>query len=307
MNPIMKYMLVGILTHIPKLHKAFQRGTGGTNSARYCYSVWLRHLTKLIEAGMPFPNAVAEFGPGDSIGIGLAALLSTSQNYTALDVVQHANVGKNIEVFDELVQLFNNKADIPDDSEFPGVYPKLANYSFPHHILHKSLMERMLEKNRLNKIRADIKSQKNTIRYYAPWDKLKTYENEFDLIISQAVMEHVDDLHECYKKMILMLNKNGWVSHQIDFSSHSITKTWNGHYYLPPLTWKIIRGRLPYLINRRPPSYHIDTLNKLNIEIKTVSRQKDSSGRRGTPKIGHLTHCDIETRSVLLQGVKKLG
>ena len=44
---------------------------GGAQSARYCYSVWLRHLIHAWKNGLPFrPNRVAELGPGFSIGVG---------------------------------------------------------------------------------------------------------------------------------------------------------------------------------------------------------------------------------------------
>src|SRR5689334_3926898 len=52
-------------------------GTGGSSSARYCYSVWLRHLSMAARLGLNTdPKDVAELGPGHSIGVGLAALLS---------------------------------------------------------------------------------------------------------------------------------------------------------------------------------------------------------------------------------------
>src|SRR5262245_22309033 len=83
------------------------KGTGGSVSAEYCYSVWLRHLVTAAECGLNSdPKTVAELGPGDSLGVGLAALLSGAERYYALDVVEHANAAHNIVVLDALVELF---------------------------------------------------------------------------------------------------------------------------------------------------------------------------------------------------------
>src|SRR5476651_1324393 len=79
-------------------------GTGGSDSARYCYSVWMRHLVSAREKGLNTnPEAVAELGPGDSLGICLAALLSGSARCFAFDVVAHANPVRNLAIFDGLV------------------------------------------------------------------------------------------------------------------------------------------------------------------------------------------------------------
>jgi len=39
-----KQLLYGISTYFPGLARFHSKGTGGTNSARYCYAAWLRHL-----------------------------------------------------------------------------------------------------------------------------------------------------------------------------------------------------------------------------------------------------------------------
>ena len=128
----LKYLMLGTLTHVPKLHGILRRGTGGTNSARYCYAVWMRHIDFAYRAGLnPYPRTVAELGPGDSLGIGLCALISGSESYIALDAVRHAVSRRNIAIFDEICELFRNRAPIPDD---PEIKPVPLNSSFPHEI-----------------------------------------------------------------------------------------------------------------------------------------------------------------------------
>jgi hypothetical protein len=84
-------LAIGIATFIPGFRSFTARKTGGTVSARYCYSVWLRHLCMLHAHGLPMTfETVVEFGPGDSLGTGLAALLSGADRYITLDAVRYA-------------------------------------------------------------------------------------------------------------------------------------------------------------------------------------------------------------------------
>lgn len=72
-----KSIVKGFLTFIPGWQWIRRKEGGGASSARYCYSVWLRHRTLAARCGFTSqPKTVAELGPGDSIGTGLAGLLS---------------------------------------------------------------------------------------------------------------------------------------------------------------------------------------------------------------------------------------
>src|SRR6187551_210047 len=105
-------LLYGIATFVPGVAAIFGRGGGDTKSARYCYSVWLRHLIKAYETDPSFvhPKVVAELGPGDSLGIGVSALLSGTDEYYAFDLVKHANVARNVRVFEEILSMFETRA-----------------------------------------------------------------------------------------------------------------------------------------------------------------------------------------------------
>src|SRR5690242_6794043 len=92
-------MARGMLSHVPGFERFLTklRGGGGTRSPRYCYSIWLRHLAMAREHGLSTaPATVAELGPGDSVGVGLAALLTGSERYWALDVLSYTNSERNL-------------------------------------------------------------------------------------------------------------------------------------------------------------------------------------------------------------------
>src|SRR5262245_29431558 len=83
----------GLATYVPGAWRAFhRRGTGGTDRASYCYGLWVKHMTLLHAHGYHegVPRRVAEIGPGDSLGVGVAALLTGSSEYHALDVAPYS-------------------------------------------------------------------------------------------------------------------------------------------------------------------------------------------------------------------------
>ena len=51
-----------------------------------------------------------------SLGIGLAALLSGVERYIALDVIQYASDAQNLRIFEGLIALFKDRAPIPDEA-----------------------------------------------------------------------------------------------------------------------------------------------------------------------------------------------
>ena len=243
--------------------------------ARYCYTIWLRHLSILYKNGFTkIPNTIAELGPGDSIGTGLAGLVCGSKKFYALDVVKHTNIENNISVFDELVTLFAKRSAMPDDNEFPRVLPRLASYNFPSDIFTNNNLEKLLDKSRIQCLRnelVDMEKQKNSIQYMCPWNDSKIIENNsVDMIFSQAVLEHVKDLKHTYDAMYKWVKKGGCISNQIDFESHGLSDEWNGHWSFSDLTWKLIKGNRPYLINREPISKHLEAAQDAGFEIILV-------------------------------------
>ena len=297
-----KALLAGLSTYIPGYR--FIRPTGGTDSARYCYSIWLRHLVLASsERNLArTPRTVAELGPGDSIGIGLAALLSGADKYYALDIFRYTDLRKNLAIFDELVELFAKQAPIPGDDEFPLANPKIDDYTFPKHLLNDAWRQRALTSARIAEIRACIEgadSGNDMIVYYAPWnDQDVVREDSIDMIYSQAVLEHVDDLTNVYENMRRWLKPDGFMSHQIDFKSHGKADTWNGHWTYSDAAWRVVVGRQPYLLNREPRSTHLRHLESNGFQLlteKTITAESVLERRNLARRFRDLSNEDLTT------------
>jgi hypothetical protein len=282
----LKPFVFGLASHVPGLYPLLTR-TGGSDNPRYCYSVWLRHLvtTNAYGALSGVPRKVAEIGPGDSIGIGLAALLSGAQEYASVDVRQYANPTKNLAILRELIAMFRSKLPIPDDAEFPMVSPRLASYEFPSHIVTDDVLSQSLSQERIDAIVSGIRTSNNVYRpgapvtYVAPWTRLEVLPaGAFDLVYSQAALEHVDQLEQMYAAINYWTRSGGATSHDIDMTSHGMGSRWNSHWSYSRLAWKLIRGRRAFLLNRMPHSVHSEAIQRHGFRILANVTTPESNG-----------------------------
>ena len=307
-----KQLLYGMLTYVPGLSRFHAKGTGGL-TARYCYAVWMRHLVMARRNGLlkTHPRIVGELGPGDSVGIGLAALLSGSEMYYGMDVVRHASLRENIKILDELAGLFGKRENIPDEKEFKNLRHYLDSYKFPSEILTDPHLAFCLAGDRVKQIRNSLEDCNNSlsmIRYAAPWYSTDLIKSEsVDMIYSQAVLEHVDDLRGAYQAMRLWLKPGGYVSHQIDFKSHGLADQWNGHWAFSDLIWRLMRGRRVYLLNRQPHSTHVRLLQESGFRIICDEKTELPSKIRCdqlAPALKGMAKEDMVISSVFIQAIK---
>jgi SAM-dependent methyltransferase len=307
-----KALLAGISTYLPGYN--FLHPTGGTGSARYCYSVWLRHLILGLadRQRATLPAIAAELGPGDSIGIGLAALLSGVQKYYALDLVRYTDLRKDISILDELVSLFRSRASIPAEDEFPLLFPKLESYEFPHHLLDSARLDAALSSQRIDTIKSSLErpeGEQSVIVYQAPWSDPAVIRNHsVDMMYSHAVLEHVDDLRGVYETMHDWLKPDGIMSHQIDFKSHGKADTWNGHWTYSDLAWKLVVGRRPYLLNRASHSEHLKLLIESGFRVVSDSAVRRPSVLRRSqlaPRFQSFSDSDLTTSGAFVVAVPR--
>ena len=293
------------------------KGKGGTNSSRYCYSVFMRHLVCLYNNGiLTVPDKIAEFGPGDSLGTGICAILSGANEYYAFDIIKRVNNSRILDIFDELVIYFKNKYSIPDNIEFPRIGPMLDDYSFPDYILDDLSMEKNLSEERIETIRNLlvnlISDNENSemngiiIKYIVPWEKYKNKYPIVDFIFSQAVLEHIDNLDLFYSVMNKILLDNCFTSHYIDFTSHDEAYEWNGHWAINQKYWNRAIGKRSYSLNREPLSTHIKLLEKYGFQIKAsipwngLSRTPSIKRNKLDSNFKHLTDEDFKTSSCFI-------
>ena len=145
--------------------------------------------------------------------------------------------------------------------------PALRSYAFPHEVLTEGRLADALDKERVGTIRAVVEGRARSgsagisFGYQAPWaDPAPEYRESVDLLLSQAVLEHVDDLPSTYEALARWVRPGGVMSHQIDFRSHGMSDKWDGHRRYGDRRWRVARGRRPYLLNRQPLSAHLELL-----------------------------------------------
>lgn len=303
-------LLRGMGTWAPGIYSPEKRTTGGSVSARYCYSVFLRHLCFLHACGLSARHdSIAELGPGDTIGISLMGLLLGASRVEALDVVRYANNVRNARILTDLVELLRARAPIPDEQEFPEVYPRLPDYGFPS-FLDDEVCSAATDPRRVRMIAAALEGEPSDIgiHYYVPWQECWARNSPgVGFVVSQAALEHVEDIEAVHHSLAGGLRIGGVVSHVIDFKSHDMTANWDGHLQYGSLTWRIVKGRRPYLLNRRSPADHLLAMQAAGFEIVRTWRAivPPTLSRSGLPpRFRHWSDEDRSTTTMVVVGRK---
>jgi len=294
-----------------------RRNTGWSDQARYCYGVWLRHLVSARSHDLcTDPRSVIELGPGDSLGIGLCGVLCGADHLVSLDAYPYADVPRTLAVLDGLVGLLRGRAAIPDAVEYPDVRPYLESWAFPGETLSADRLERALDPSRIESVRAAISAGMDgtdhgaiTIEYIAPWrDTTVVAPNSADVLISQAVMEHVRDVTLVYEGARRWLRDGGHLSFQIDFRCHGTSADWNGQWMYSDRQWKLLENDRVYRwINRQPLSAHLRECDRHALALKTPLTMTSEQGiqrRDLAARWKHLSDDDLRTQSALVLAAK---
>ncbi len=299
-------------------------------TARYNYSVWLRHLITAHRNGLSTrPRVVVELGPGHSLGTGLAAMICGAEEYFALDAVCAARAQTNIEMLDELVDLFKAREAVPDREDFipadgpqvsekarSTIHPELESYEFPREILTDERLKETMNPERIRSIRktlaqADEADDKDAaIFYLAPWheaDRRIIPANSVDMVFSQGVLQWIGDLPGLYATLASWLKPGGFMSHQIVFDSLGFAKDWNGHWTYSETMWRLVTGRRGFVLNREPHSTYMRLLQPNGFRLMCdMTYEGDSNFGRSAlaPRFREMSDQDLTTSSCFFQAAR---
>jgi hypothetical protein len=272
----------------------------------------MKHLTLAWAAGLPaIPDTVAELGPGESLGVGLAAILSGARRYYALDVVERSRLEDSLPFLDDLVALFRSRTGRPTKG-WPDFDDLLDGHLFPSHILDDQRLDAALSERRIAAIRSTLLREEGheglVIKYVVPWSGEHVIEEEsVDFILSHSVLEHVEDLEGTYEALHTWLKPDGLMSHQIDLTSHGLSEAWNGYRACPEWLWKMIAGTRPFLINRQPYSGHLDLLERNGFTLVRNLKRYREDGVERAELAAHwqdISDADLDCPGAFVQAVK---
>ena len=293
-------LLYGFTTYIPGVYRHFSMPRPGPGDGYINYSTWLQHLVIARQNGLPaFPKVVAEIGPGSSLGVGLAALISGVDTCYFCDIIDQTDISPALRAFDEIVRLFKERKPLSPDLLY------LKELEFPA-FLTEEHMRKALNDDRLSALRKAITNRVpgSAIRFCVPWDKTSAIPpRSVDLIISSNVFEHVDEPGPVYEAARHWLKQDGLMSHIIDFSCHAAANNWNGHWAYSDFLWKLYYGNRPYFINRQPLSYHLALLKKTGIKVahmEKITKPSSLARKQLAMRFAGMSDEDFNTSGVML-------
>jgi hypothetical protein len=315
----LRLVLGGLKSYFPTLHTS-EKGVNSRPTGAYCYSVWMRHLSIITKAVPSFrPRAVVELGPGDSLGVGCAALLSGAEHYIGLDHAVRADPRHDVRVLDELVELYGHRAPIPDERVFPHLLPRLPAYNFPNRLFADDGPRNIrIDEDRVESIRAALLDRQDVlydnvpVGYMVPWGMRTIDRQAIDLVISQASLQDLahdadgSELAGAFAAMSRWLRKGGIMSHQIDFS-FPLGAEWNHHWHYPEAAWRVLRGNRQAFGNRVPLSVYLELCDEYDFQVVSVKRveQPGLPREKAAPRFRDLPEADFATSSAHIVAVRR--
>ncbi len=186
-------------------------------------------------------KVILEYGPGDILGVALLFYAYGAKMVHCVDRFPLAKMSnKNIDVY---VQLLNSLGE----------------------------KERERAENAFNE-KGDPESgfNVNAIRYKITRNGLSGAIKKYDLIISRAVLEHVNDLEKTMIDIMCSMKEGGISLHKVDLTSHGLDRYTDFDF----LTWPNVIYRLMYSHKGFPNRWRVNKYKELaensNLHVKEL-------------------------------------
>jgi len=275
-----RHVIIGYKTPRPFSTKEIER------SVSYCLRVvknWEKAL-KVYEVNQnPFVGKhVVEIGPGPDLGTGILILALGARSYTAID--------KN-KLIDDMSQ---------------GFYNALLDHlkELPEYIKAKKAVDNIQNKN-----------FNEEFRYI--WDTdfslQKLPEKKFDILVSQAVLEHLVNVSEVFKILYYKLNSNAIMVNEVDLGAHTgLIRRLDplNHLRYSDMIWNLLRfDGSPNRLRMSDYQKIFGGLGFKEIETKQIMVLDKEYVKKSKPHLAErfreYSDKDIETKSFYLLATKQ--
>lgn len=196
-----------------------------------------------------------EIGPGDNLSVALLLLAKGAATVTCIDA-------------------FTPKSDSQENRE---IYRQLFSGLSDE---ERSNLERSVSITDDGSLH--FHNDNLTALYKCPAEQLRSRVNSgrFDIILSRAVLEHVERPYEAWQEMTASLAGNGEMWHKVDFRSHNYYNAIHPLYFLtiPSWIWRLVSSPDPTLNRERLTFYReisADTFGDVSIYVTHILESQE--------------------------------
>ena len=230
----------------------------GRGDADYAIRVFLHHYRQLDAAGFHAARNILEVGPGRNLG---TALLIWALNW--------CRIKQEVEIvlWDVFPNMNFSETDfqpvavaLRQSGEFSSLCEAINQLDFAE------VISSISSGGLIPRIRYVVQPLAEFSATLGP--------GHFDLIYSQAAIEHIWDIATFWSTIINLTGISGWHSHRIDLADHGRRKT----NYIEMLEWSplaywLTMRMIPGAINRWRASMHLDYIRRRGLEIRSVQQE----------------------------------
>jgi hypothetical protein len=197
-------------------------------------------------------GVVLEYGPGDILGVALLMYAYGAKKVHCVDRFPLSKLSnKNIKVYSYILNSL-------DDTRRDRAANAFKERGRPESGLNPKIISYKITENGLSDIRG-----------------------EYDLVISRAVLEHVNSLEETMLDISRSMKAGGISIHQVDLKSHDLDR----YAVFDFLTWPKVLYKLMYSHKGFPNRWRIDKYKELARSSNLHLRKLTPTGRIGQDEI----------------------